>query len=280
MYCITLYQIQYSKDRQSFRSEFRLLGQIRRSCFLQLHTHTKHIIIIIHKPTNHSFSFTSPPAFWTTTNMQTWVFYDYPKQPEYNHSSMHSTTFGWSDMPYQGEHGSYESSSDIPMVTNNNPLSTMMTLLPESFFRMSSSSTNHSRTSSTSNKWFQSPQQHDHTLNNYNTLNNSTRKRQRRIRFAEHVQIRTHETILGYHPTCTDGLALQCGWAYAETEYAPLHKHSPPLQKLDQMARRQRLREVTGMSHLQLLQLANELLDVNFYCRRKKEEEEEDDTSR
>jgi hypothetical protein len=142
------------------------------------------------------------------------------RQPECNNLF----TFGWGDMPYQGEHDGYY--EDLTA----HPISTRMTLLPESFFRSASQ-------------------------------NKNARKR-RRIRFAELAQVRTHETILGDHPVCSDGLALQCGWAYAETEYTPLSAAGEKkVRRLDQMTRRQRLREVTGMSHVQLLQVANQFLD-------------------
>jgi hypothetical protein len=154
------------------------------------------------------------------------------RQPECNNLF----TFGWGDMPYQGEHGYYEDLSTA------HPTSTRMTLLPESFFRPGPQS--------------QPSLQHNH----------SSRKR-RRIRFAEHVQVRTHETILGDHPVCTDGLALQCGWAYAATEYTPLATFPKQVRRLDQMTRRQRLREVTGLSNVQLLQVANEFLDGSAYQR-------------
>ncbi|GAX17663.1 hypothetical protein FisN_10Lh366 [Fistulifera solaris] len=157
------------------------------------------------------------------------------RQPECNNLF----TFGWGDMPYQGEHdgGYYEDLSTA------HPISTRMTMLPESFFRPQPASS--------------SVQQQQHA-----------RKRCRRsIRFAEQVQVRTHETILGDHPLCYDGLALQCGWAYAATEYTPLSNsvEKKQVRRLDQMTRRQRLREVTGMSHVQLLQVANALLDSAAY---------------
>ncbi|GAX16400.1 hypothetical protein FisN_10Hh366 [Fistulifera solaris] len=157
------------------------------------------------------------------------------RQPECNNLF----TFGWGDMPYQGEHdGYYEDLSTV------HPISTRMTLLPESFFRSQPASS----------------VQHNH----------SSRKR-RCIRFVEQVQVRIHETILGDHPLCSDGLALQCGWAYAATEYTPLTTTTTSTQKkvrrLDQLTRRQRLREATGMSNLQLLQVANAFLDgVAYQC--------------
>lgn len=224
-------------------------------------THTNFFSLVVHRRSRN--------------NMQTLILNDYASA-ERNH--MHYSSFGWGDMPYQGEHHDYYQS----MTATTTTTTTTNAMLPESFFRWSSSAL------TPNNKWVHHslaavPQQphEQHTTNNAINNNNcnatNARKRQR-IRFAEHVQVRTHETILGYHPACTDGLALQCGWAYAETEYTPLSPCSHKLShkkksvremRLDQMTRRQRLREVTGMSNLQLLQLANELLDVDSLRQRR-----------
>lgn len=150
-------------------------------------------------------------------------------------------SIGWIDIFY-GDDDDDERLRDVT--------TTVTTILPESFF-------------SRMNTWF--------CLNNDSSSSSSRHSplethRKRHVQFADQIQVRVHETILGYHPSCQDGLALTCGWAYAETAYLPLPTASSPKKsmrdmRLNQMTRRQRLRENTGLSNLQLLQLANELLD-------------------
>ena len=83
----------------------------------------------------------------------------------------------------------------------------------------------------------------------------------RRVSFSPVMQVRTHNVILGDHPCCSGGMALQCGWESAETELINLDLHerytikrSMAQLRLSYAKRRERLQEVTGLSGSQLLQ--------------------------
>lgn len=78
------------------------------------------------------------------------------------------------------------------------------------------------------------------------------------VHFSNTVQVRTHELIVGDYPSCRGGMALECGWAYAVSDNTQL-RNSPSKRKEEQLRlnlaeRRQRLKDVTGMTSGQLLQ--------------------------
>ena len=86
-------------------------------------------------------------------------------------------------------------------------------------------------------------------------------EKKRKVRFASALEVRTYEVILGDHPCCRGGMALQCGWCYSEPELVNLdvHEEHSPHRRMDELrlsfyARRDRLQEVTGMSGSNLLQ--------------------------
>jgi len=45
----------------------------------------------------------------------------------------------------------------------------------------------------------------------------STRKKKKIVRFAPSLEIRTHSLVLGEHPWCEDGLAIDLGWEYDDS---------------------------------------------------------------
>ena len=44
----------------------------------------------------------------------------------------------------------------------------------------------------------------------------STSKKKKNVRFAPSLEIRTHSLVLGDHPWCEDGLAIDLGWEYED----------------------------------------------------------------
>jgi hypothetical protein len=88
----------------------------------------------------------------------------------------------------------------------------------------------------------------------------SDKRQRRRIAFSSIIEIRTHDVVLGDHPLCRGGMALQCGWAHDETELVDLdlydahsqHRRASELH-LSFYVRRDRLQEVTGMTGSELL---------------------------
>jgi hypothetical protein len=47
-------------------------------------------------------------------------------------------------------------------------------------------------------------------------------RRRRVVHFAPLTRVRVHTVVLGDHPLCAGGMALQLGWAFAPTIYVPL----------------------------------------------------------
>ncbi|GAX26838.1 hypothetical protein FisN_9Lu117 [Fistulifera solaris] len=87
------------------------------------------------------------------------------------------------------------------------------------------------------------------------------------VRFAEIAQIRTYDVILGDHPSCHGGMALQLDWTHQGTEFVHLdvydtasrHRNMAQLH-LTFFQRRERLRQLTGMSGCELLRAEFDLL--------------------
>lgn len=92
-------------------------------------------------------------------------------------------------------------------------------------------------------------------------------KHNRRVSFDPVLQVRTHTVILGDHPCCSGGMALQCGWESAD-QSRPLEegaasrgrrnwnqsKRRLAELRLSYAERRERLQELTGLTGSQLLQ--------------------------
>lgn len=96
-----------------------------------------------------------------------------------------------------------------------------------------------------------------------------SKKDDRKVSFSNVLCIRTYEVTLGDHPCCVGGMALTCGWAYAEDDecidldvyerYAP--KRPMRELRLSYHERRCRLQAATGLSPAELLQL-----EYNLVC--------------
>lgn len=131
---------------------------------------------------------------------------------------------------------------------------------------------------------------------NSNTVSSSEptkeQSQQIRVRFAPTKEIRTHNVVLGDHPMCEDGLALQLGWDYEESRdilsplrtvhkesaiprwrrilrpNAPSSGESGEAKLLSVEERKKRLKEVGGCTEAELEKrrfCARFLLDYAFY---------------
>jgi hypothetical protein len=85
------------------------------------------------------------------------------------------------------------------------------------------------------------------------------------------MEIRTHNLVLGDHPCCVGGMALECGWAHGESELVDLDIHETFARKrrseelrLGYSERRQRLQEVTGLSGGDLLRWEYDIMCANI----------------
>lgn len=124
------------------------------------------------------------------------------------------------------------------------------------------------------------------------------------VRFSDIVEVRTHSVILGDHPSCKDGFALDLGWEYNDSLKSicncPEPKNGSSWKKLSspfssrKRARTQRTRpqrlsyhdryfrllEVAGCTELELLerekQILDEAIEKEEQQRRKDEEEPEE----
>ena len=112
-----------------------------------------------------------------------------------------------------------------------------------------------------------SPNCVEHNLNSVISPNKrEPNKRPRRVSFAPAVEICTYEVILGVHPFCDEGMALECGWAHSDVEVVDLEvyeqrsRHRPISELyLDFFARQDRLSKVTGMTPSELFRMEYEL---------------------
>jgi hypothetical protein len=117
-------------------------------------------------------------------------------------------------------------------------------------------------------------------INTNNNHNNPSLKQRKRVSFTPLVKVRTHTIVLGDHPMCSGGMALQLGWESSSTQYVPLlpsnvstatnswtnmirsttsqqstttTKRNLSQLRLNYQQRRQRLMELTGYTSAQLL---------------------------
>lgn len=79
------------------------------------------------------------------------------------------------------------------------------------------------------------------------------------VKFSPALEVRTYSIVLGDHPQCKDGLPIECGWDFCETELIDLqvHEECSPKRRMGQLhlcyfERLRRLQEVTGLDEVQL----------------------------
>jgi hypothetical protein len=104
-------------------------------------------------------------------------------------------------------------------------------------------------------------------LCHYTLPSDAPRLHKKTVRFAEIAQIRTYDVILGDHPSCHGGMALQLDWTHQGTEFVHLDvydtasRHRTMAQlHLTFFQRRERLRQLTGMSGCELLRAEFDLV--------------------
>lgn len=75
--------------------------------------------------------------------------------------------------------------------------------------------------------------------------------------------IRTYSVVLGDHPLCDDGLAIELGWEYSDDEHYDANKNlvqpPRPCQKRSYLSRKQLLLDVAGCTKEELDQRSREL---------------------
>jgi hypothetical protein len=164
-------------------------------------------------------------------------------------------SFGWSDMPYQGDYVM----DDESLMCFGSSLSTgpafSSTSTPVLFMNQCLPAAP-SPTSSIQLDLFAL------STKNFKRARTSFPKRQRMISFADALEVRTYEVVLGDHPCCRGGMALECGWKHCESEMVDLELHEQHSQRRRMMdlhlsfhQRRQRLQDITGMTGAELLKV-------------------------
>lgn len=103
-----------------------------------------------------------------------------------------------------------------------------------------------------------------HNLDAFTSSASTTKKhqRKRRVSFEPVLHVRTYDVILGDHPCCVGGMALQCAWEHnpeeelVDLEMAEQHSSKRRMGQLQMnySDRRKRLSATTGLSSCQLLQ--------------------------
>ena len=90
---------------------------------------------------------------------------------------------------------------------------------------------------------------------------NNSHKKRRVVSFDPVLHVRTHDVILGDHPCCVGGMALQCAWDHCpqeellDLELAQQHSQQRRMGQLQlsYSQRRQRLQATTGLNSCELL---------------------------
>ena len=178
-------------------------------------------------------------------------------------------TFSWSDLPYQGDYVM----EDIPMFRLSPPAPPPLSLLRDDDEEDDDDDDDDDYSDDdVIDSCYASP-----TSCVQKNLSNCSPKQKIRkkkaatatagVSFADTLQVRTYEVILGDHPCCPGGMALQCGWSYTETELIDLevHERRSRHRRLEELrvgicSRRQRLRELTRKTWRELLQLEQSYL--------------------
>ena len=173
-----------------------------------------------------------------------------------------NVTFGWSDFPCQGEVPIYE--KDIVLsdqATTVSSSSLLSDYIPPPLYKQPLVSPPSPTSCCTIEEEEEEEEMPPSKFPSDLPISSSTAASTiaastRRVRFAPLARVRTHTLVLGDHPLCTGGMALQLGWESAGTQYQPLrNRPSPHLTqfRLSYAERRHRLQQLTGMTGSQLL---------------------------
>jgi hypothetical protein len=135
-------------------------------------------------------------------------------QREAEMASSKPFTFDWSDIPIVGDHDSYSSPPGSP--TSVQHVNTYPTLAyePSHFQTEPTKLASHtSYQTRRKNKQFTSSS----TESSATQIPRSTKSNEKRVSFSSILEIRTLSLVLGDHPSCLGGMALECGGIDAKT---------------------------------------------------------------
>jgi hypothetical protein len=197
------------------------------------------------------------PILIMTPNME-WT-------PDCRNTSRSNVTFGWSDFPCQGDDLFPSSASFVDEAATSS--SSSSSLLSDSIPRTPPPSVPTWKQSiapppspTSCCTILEGAEEEEEILPSKVEMPITERPAERRrVRFAPVTRVRTHTLVLGDHPLCTGGMALQLGWASSGTQYVPLRSHPCPKKRnlnsfrLSYQQRRDRLQRLTGLSGSQLL---------------------------
>lgn len=107
-------------------------------------------------------------------------------------------------------------------------------------------------------------QNHRRSSMSHNNSSNTTKPKTTKVRFSPTLEVRTHNIVLGDHPWCEDGLALELGWDYVDSRDICQNKEprlprwrSPQIQ-----TRKQQKRSSSPPRQLSYLERKKLLLEV------------------
>lgn len=99
------------------------------------------------------------------------------------------------------------------------------------------------------------------TSSSETSINSNTSKKT--VRFAPSSHVRTYSVVLGDHPLCDDGLAIELGWEYCDDVNQNMqidnNLHKGTCQKRSYLSRKQLLLDVAGCTKEELDQRSREL---------------------
>lgn len=185
-------------------------------------------------------------------------------QREAEKASSKPFTFDWSDIPIVGEHDFYSSPPGSPTSVHHVNTYPSVAYEPSHFqtepMKISSHISHQTRVLSRKSKQFASSSAESSTT----PTPRSTKSK--KVSFSSILEIRTHSLVLGDHPNCLGGMALECGWNRCEGpeivdwgifENASTKRRGSAL-RLNYSQRLERLQEATGLNGSQLLQMEYE----------------------
>jgi hypothetical protein len=183
-------------------------------------------------------------------------------------SSSKPFTFDWSDIPIVGEHDSYSSPPGSPTSVHHVNIYPSIAYEPSHFqtepTKLSSRTSYQTRVLLRKSKQFASSS--TESSSSTTQILRSTKSNGKKVSFSSILEIRTYSLVLGDHPSCLGGMALECGWNRCEDpeiidletfENASTKRRSSTL-RLNYHQRLERLQEATGLDGSELLQMEYE----------------------
>jgi hypothetical protein len=189
-----------------------------------------------------------------------------PCQIQAEKASSKPFTFDWTDMldsTTPTEHVSYSSPPGSPTSVQHVHTYPSVAYEPSHFQAEPTNVSSHTSASLMKNKHFTSSSTESSSTTQ---IPRSTKSNEKRVSFSSILEIRSHSLILGDHPNCFGGMALECGWDRCEDpeiidlktfENASTKRRGSALC-LNYSQRLERLQEATGLNGSQLLQMEYE----------------------